>query len=46
MSISKNLVRKEYIYENLTVKDQEEAFDVMGGRLVKDELQKGVMYRH
>lgn len=40
MSISKNLVRKEYIYENLTVKDQEEAFDVMGGRLVKDGITK------
>lgn len=40
MSISKSLVRKEYIYENLSVKNQEEAFDVMGKRLVRDGITK------
>lgn len=34
------LVRKEYIYENLAVKTQDELFEIMGGRLTEDGITR------
>ncbi|MGI6501168.1 MAG: PTS sugar transporter subunit IIA [Anaerostipes sp.] len=40
MSIAGELIKKEYIYENLSVKNQDEVFEVMGGQLVEDGIAK------